>query len=449
MKIFIVSICMVILLVGCQPTPAEPLIVGKNDGIFDAAVSQEYHSLQNVNDINQDTWNISYTTNTNVPVEVNAAIVTPSLQAIPVMRTVPRSFSNQEIEQIISYIANDSTLYENVSSITTKEWIDHYIIEARRKIDELQQQYGGDSASVISSLENSILYYLSIYDATPNEQDIQLSAVDVHSIDHEADIMFDAEKDTWATIQIIDERNNSNRCSFRFYNYGFNGAYTNYQIKPELLPNLAISESGAIDKAKKFLSDIKIDYMNHACTMVGVKYENVSGIIDNTNQCYALYFTRSINSIKTPFVQFSPWKRNLSRLDSSDNFRNPWTPEYILIEVNDSGIVSFQWHNPIDIADVTCKNVKVMTLSEVQAVFLTNMEFLVANASIGEYDSRNLKVEINRIEFGYQFLPVKNAHNEFWLVPCWVFYGQDSIWKNVYNVSTGQIIINAVDGSLV
>lgn len=55
MKIFIVSICMVILLVGCQPTPAEPLIVGKNDGIFDAAVSQEYHSIQNVNDINQDT----------------------------------------------------------------------------------------------------------------------------------------------------------------------------------------------------------------------------------------------------------------------------------------------------------------------------------------------------------------------------------------------------------
>lgn len=449
MKVFIVSICMVLLLVGCQATPSESLIVSKNNGVFDAAINQKYHSPQNTNDTNQGTWNVSYTTNTNIPIEVNATIVTPPAQTIPVMRTIPRSFSNQEIEQIISYVANGRTLYENISSVTTKEWIDHYIIESRRKIDKLRQQHVSESASVISSLEDSILYYLSVYDATPSEKDIQLVAVDVQSIDHKTDVMFDAEKDTWATIQIIDERDTINRCSFRFYNYGFNGAYTNYQVKPELPLNLSISESEAIAKAKKFLTDINIDYMNHECTMVGVKYENVSGIIDNTNQCYALYFTRSINSINTPFVQFSPWKQNLSRLDPSDNFRNPWTPEYILIEVNDSGVVSFQWHNPIDITDITCENVKVMTLSEAQAAFLTNMEFLVANASIGEYDTQNLKVEINCVEFGYQFLPIRDTYNEFWLVPCWVFYGQDSIWENVYNVSTSQMIINAVDGSLV
>ena len=138
----------------------------------------------------------------------------------------------------------------------------------------------------------------------------------------------------------------------------------------------------------------------------------------------------------------------------SDEYRNPWTPEYIWMDIDDTGILSFRWQNPVEIVEVENKNVPVLTFEQAQKKFEEKMQLVLVNtkffdeaASSEKTDSH--EININKVVLGNQFVPVKDVPNEYRLMPCWIFFGTDTWFGEMSKkLPTSQLMLNAIDGEI-
>ena len=202
---------------------------------------------------------------------------------------------------------------------------------------------------------------------------------------------------------IRDSREEVNQCTMRYSNTGFNGGYTDHHYQDTEPAGMTISKTEVIQMAEDTLVGMGIHDMDLAEVLVGNQYNNNVGAGDESQQCYAFYFTRTIEDINTVFTQLTAWKTNAVEGSLPEDYRSPWTPEYIMIEVDNTGVVTFMWYNPEEITEIESKNVEIISLEEVMDKFADNMDIMVANVDLGNTSTNDLNISIDRIILGMQY----------------------------------------------
>ena len=191
------------------------------------------------------------------------------------------------------------------------------------------------------------------------------------------------------------------------------------------------------------------------CTKQG--YSKVFG--DNTDEekyAYKFLFKRVVNGVSVSHVE-------QSRYSSGGQLcMEPWDTESVYIAVDDTGLLSFEYSQPIEINEIANENVAILSFDEIKEIFKKQMQINYA-WNVDEHILSQI-VTISRIELGLAMVARKDNAG-YMLIPAWNFYGYDTYtydeqqpggWQLdennqvvVEEYGTSFLTINAINGSLI
>ncbi len=457
MKIKVISIMLLLsivaVLAGCQATPEKDVVVNKKEDYFENDKVQVVAEEQEVE--LQESWKDELDI-ADVKINIDADIDVPDTGKFPVTKVKQTGFDQNTLKQIIDYFAKDENLYHNASgtSYMTKELVEQIVV------DEKLYQNTLDSDNVGNIVEKVAEQFGEV----PSEKELDPVEVDREMIDTVTEsIYFDGGKNIPATFVLSDERAEFNRAYVACNNFGFYGAYTDTHRQDDSPNGVTITKEQAIEIGKSALDEMGFDYMDVSDVQVSSKYSDLTGYVgDDSQQCYSIFFSRTIDNVKSPLVQLYAWNNSGSESGESESFRKPWTPEYIWLNIDDTGILSFRWQNPVEVVEIENENVPVLTSEEIKEKFKEKMQLVLVNTEFLKTDTEFLKtdnesgeelkenkMEIDRIVLGNQFVPVRDVMDEYRLMPCWIFYGTDTWLGDMSeDMPTSQLMLNAIDGEI-
>lgn len=148
-------------------------------------------------------------------------------------------------------------------------------------------------------------------------------------------------------------------------------------------------------------------------------------------------------------------------------FSIPWGYEYICFTVDNSGIVSINWTNPIIIGEVVQEDAIMKPFDEIITIF-ENMVKVTYQSMIDTLYAGEGSIEINVDDIELCLLRVREQNGDETaglLIPAWVFYGHsigtDQTGYKSYNLTSyggasrwpeapiTLLAINAVDGTII
>jgi len=439
-------IFMSLFIFGCQARPPKEIVTNKSEDHFENEEIEVAESEQIVS--TEEKW-IKELKIADIDIHINADVEVPETGVYPVVRVKQKGFDSKTVKNIVNYFAKGEKIYDNLNddAFLTKEMAEQIIV------DEKQYQTTLENVSEDNSI--SLQNFEKQYENLPSENEIVRTEVNIENLDmNSASVYFDTGKKIPATLSVMDEREAANRAYIQYSNYGFWGAYTNARRQEEPPKGTTISEADAIEIGKEALNEMGIDFMDVSDVQVSDRYTNfTSDFSAFDKQCYSIFFARTIDGVKNPLTQLYAWKNSEKDNGDSGNYRKPWTPEYIWMNIDDTGILSFRWHNPVEIVEVENENVPVFTLEQAKKAFEEKMKIVLANTKFltedsGE-DQGQIVININRVVLGNQFVPVKDKMAEYRLTPCWIFLGTDT-WLGEMSEEhpTCELLLDAIDGSI-
>lgn len=449
-KRLVFSIVIVLLLfsfAGCQATPNEEIVVNKKEDYFDKNKVSAVEETQKVTD--NEVWSDKLEIG-GVKITIDAPIEVPESGMYPVVRVKQSGFDPKVIKNIISYFAKDATVYDNPDgdNFYTKELIEQILVDEKQYRVSLGDKFIDGEGAPLQEFEAQ-------YESLPSEKDIERHEVNIDNLNiNNSSIYFDTGKKYPARINIVDERADMNRAYIELQNYDFWGAYTNSRHQADPPNGVTISEEDAIKMGKTALDEMGLDFMEVSDVQVSDLYTNLTNSENSKKQCYSVFFSRTIEGVKSPLIQLYAWKNAGIEGGTSGEYRNPWTPEYIWMDIDDTGILSFRWQNPVEIIEVENKNVPVLNFEQAQEKFEEKMNLVLVNTKFLESNESNEnmstpEININRVVLGNQFVPVKDVSDEYRLMPCWIFFGTDTwLGEMSEKLPTSQLMLNAIDGEI-
>lgn len=455
--ILVCSLC------ACQATPEAPIVIGKGNSELERIIAatpvptQEYAA--------DEYWQESFTSKDgNVHITVDAGVMLPDTDHYPVVKVVPTHFSEDEVKRIVDVLFGDQTLYVYEGGYEDKETLMREIIECREAIEKDKAMLNEPDVNIevikecIASNEEWLKGLEEQYRNLPENVSFQeaeckyaLDDMGVYSIgirngDSSPAIFFASYSES-QKLSAIAYRNWGNRV----YSVG---AVLDEQ--DEL--HAAITKAQAV--VEKALADMGIEEMRIAaiCSARGTtKKQSEQERIDaekavqnnadiptadpdpSSNVCYAFYLTRNVCGLDVSYVPDYDGVQALG-IDG-ETYREPWTPEFMEIFVNDSGIIEFNWYAPAKAEEVLNENVALKPFEEIKEV---GRNLLAIKFSEKDEASRK-NIVIEDVMLGIMRIARENDDSEYLYVPVWDFMGH-------YEGSNREIsflTVNAVDGTII
>ena len=426
-----------LILFGCQSTPEEEVVVNKLDGQLKEAI-QATSETTNINQwtesFSENQWQETYTL-PNLICEINSKITLPETREFPVLKVKKRFFSEKFVDQIVRYFTIDATGVRITSP--TKEELTQQLIQAKRG-----QYTWDDNGGRWEPYEGQ-------------EQDIANLEEQIKNADKE---VFNQISGTTITLPInntyaIADGSRLYVNATSQYVYIFTKKYG--VIQPEswvvigdaypgepvgtTINDIKINEADARNTVNKFLSDLEINNFGIA------KTEKARIIEDYTFEIVSKgwFITLTRNDGNSVPVDLSS-EQLAGLLDfGTEDYAERWLPETITIFIDETGIRSFMWRNPVEIVEVMNPNVKLLTFEDVKGNIRNNIQFGLSNSIEAGLIKNDLKVSVNAIILTNVLVPIKDDLDHQMLFPAWlVYYELEDI-----EGFTFVFAVNAVDGS--
>ncbi|MEG2687405.1 MAG: DUF6034 family protein, partial [Christensenellaceae bacterium] len=329
---------------------------------------------------------------------------------------------------------------------TTKEAVEQRIVEIKKQMETASAEDSQGLEFLLPILED-----LHAVAPTIAEWEQTREQIDVNSLDKsKAMIAMDLGMGYPSTLGVYDNRSASNTgdsCYMEFSNLGLEDGFVNTYYPKDVTISMKTSMEEATAKAQSLIKDMGI--LDMQLSEIGIGTKNISST-NPDDQCYNLIFKRTVNDVFSPYVFSSAWKNNTQENPSADDFRARWVAENIQIQINDKGLRTFKWENPIEIIEMVSENVNMLSIDEVKEKFAGDMQIRMADPAATEGWEKGIEISIDRVSLGMQFIPAKDNMDEYTMMPCWVFYGKDSTSADsVSSFGVAQLILNAIDGSIV
>lgn len=402
------SLVIVMLTCGCQPTPEKTAVVYGGDLEEKIEASPAPIGVYNAPASWQETLDVQ---GCDIKIEINASISIPNVTAFPVYKVSPTKFDDTRIESLVDYFRKDRDVYKIQEA--TKAELDEQLILARKSNDEER----------VAELEKMI-------ETAP--ETVEAEVITDWSTDQSPNGCFLAEDGEYAGISVSPH-------TFLFMKGAMVTEYVLLLNDKEPVGEIAISEEDAIASAQNMLHELGIDYMVADSLEKAQHYTSASSVFAEPSEKpvskgYSIKFSRNIGGIAGIIdngVSFY--------ITDEFDYKAPLYPEEIRIYVDEAGIAqSFSWSNPLKIEEKLNENVGLLPFEDIQQRIRDMLTY------INSFNSN--PIEVTSIELHMTIIDVKDHPEEAMYVPAWFIY-YTITYEDIQQEDA--LVLNAIDGGRV
>ena len=466
---FITLLMALSLLLACQPTPeVEPVAQKDSDaliervevaeeGVADMAEAPESrHITRELTEVSQ---------RTGIDITIDADVVLPETDAIPVARVQNGHQDMSVLENIWEIVGNGSGMledfprsyYEGQASM----WMEY------REAGNLDKY---SSFEEMDAAISELLAEAATKSAEPvffpeSPMDVMQTGEKLHDTDmyncHEGHVTFFGLSDQGTVSEVhldtdwfveylrdIDDRyiwNSSNPLDI------YLPAIERGEFKIQL-PERPIEDAQAY--AEQLLADIGIT--DFACVVARIAPLIPRFFDEQQDVCpcaYELLFTRQVAGVNVTYNDVTDSGGRLYR-DTPD-YTPSWGYERIQLLVDDAGVLYMAYPPLYEVTEIVTERAEILSLEEAVASFEQMIGYQYAAYETGQRElCDDAYLCIDEIRLGLTRIAEKNAQQQGYLVPSWTFFGSydlDGFWPDGegHHGTEAILIVNALDGSII
>ena len=469
---FIALLMALSLLSACQPTPdVEPVAQKDSEALIErvevaeedvadmAEAPESRHITHELTEVSQ---------RTGIDITIDADVVLPETDAIPVARVKDGSLDMSVLENIWKIVANGSGMledfprsyYEGQASM----WMEY------REAGNLDKY---SSFEEMDAAISELLAEAATKSAEPvffpeSPMDVMQTGEKLHDTDmyncHEGHVTFFGLSDQGTVSEVhldtdwfveylrdIDDRyiwNSSNPLDI------YLPAIERGEFKIQL-PERSIEDAQAY--AEQLLADIGITDFTCVVARIAPLIPRFFNEQQDVCPCaYELLFTRQVAGVNVTYndVQSSGGELRDRPVDSPD-YTPIWDYEYIQLFVDDAGVLYMSYNQPHEVTEIVTESAEILSLEEAVASFERMIGYQYAAYETGQRElCDDAYLCIDEIRLGLTRIAEKNAQQQGYLVPSWTFFGSydlDGFWPDGegHHGTEAILIVNALDGSII
>ena len=491
-RITLILIIAAALFAGCQPTPEQGVVMGKDlEQMLALATSpqEQQGTLAEVLGIMSNHYEKYLENhNDNIRVTVDANIVLPGAGSLPIVRVTSQAFSQTTVDKLVEALLGEGQLYDPDSlSELTRSDIVALLVQLNQRKTELEAQgmqptvtdsiTGADSneavamSGTMNQLDGVIASIAFFEDKLDTAPDTRAYVEATATIDENAENSFAKvgrmnPNGGVASLMVINSGDDASPShQIQFVNRGdYDATRGQYFGEAEFaatatekdrqeaaaLSHPAMSTTDAQAITDTLLDSIGVDDLD--CALVekvigGSSSQYADGVrVGNMIKAYRLQYVRRVSGVP---VTCTNVEYTWNDTDSSEVWS--WNYERMTFIVSDSGIVEMTWTEPYAITDVITPTTNILPFAKIQSVF----EKMVLINNTGYY--RGIDLNITEVRLGLARITEQHNMQRGLLVPVWDFFGTatydyesgelESYMENVSGRS--YLTINAIDGTII
>jgi hypothetical protein len=439
-----------VMLSGCQPTPQTPPVVGKNNTPAAQASVAPFEAPP-------AHWKEDAPiTLGKLTVTIDADITVPDVTAYPVIRVRDTTFTQEEADQIVAALSEGKELY---SPQQTRAELEQQLIELKAQLAQYKEKERESltymTESMITEIEEQIKALPENEVTEPPSTKFEVTEVGAEAVD----VRTDLGKPQHAFIVIV---NRTARWPYASSLEFGNGAhYWPYNMeKHEVLPEnsapvgIKTTREQAAELAQAMMDQLGVQDMQLAVVRPAYLSNFNNTYQTEDVQCWQLTYERRIQDIPVSIYKDDTVFIAPGTTDTSGSYNTSFRYETITAQVDDTGIVLFLWSGPIELLDTINENAVLLPFSDIQKRIkeqlpktYTNLKYSVAT-----------QVHVTSVELGLARVRIKDAADDFMLIPVWDVYGYSDETSpyisglaktNPQNFIQTLLTINAMDGSVI
>lgn len=460
LKLLILTIA--VLFSACQSTPDDTFVINKNDDTMQNVINQTaISSAKNQETIlASDTWNEEMKNDDlNKFVQINANITVPNTNKYAVIEVKPGKFDQAQVDSLVNYFSQGNILYDKDASLTRTE-IEQRIIEA--KSDLVLAQNGDKDMPSTDEIQLMIDDLEKQYEKAPEDAANVDSTLKIQADNQQEtlDVCFNLGKEKLARISVF----NCNEVDYTsLFSYEVGNLYSPIgNLYGSDANGLTMTLEKAKQEAQKLMDKLGLNNFKFSVAQTGVNKSNVE------EQGYNIRYTQIFNNIPISYSKCIKPTNNSIDENTGDlinsetgdviDFAPKWGASYIKIQVDDTGVTSFAWMNPIEVKKTLNDDVELLDFEKIQSIFRQQMKLNYINLN----KKNHLIFHITNIELGMVHIAEKDKIGYYLLVPAWTFYGSyedPSLSPNTdlnyllrtgtNDIQTSLLVINAIDGTVI
>ena len=465
---FIALLMALSLLSACQPTPEVEPVAQKDsealieqvevaeEGVADMAKAPESrHITRELAEVSQKTG---------IDITIDADVVLPETDAIPVARVQNGELDMSVLENIWKILGNGSGMLEDFPRSyyegQARMWmefrengvLDKYssFEEMDAAIEELLAEAATKPAEPVFSPESPMETVVE----SVTEDGTPIKYIPIFYGWSDQETVYEMQLSTLGPISFlrnIDE-------SYIWNEYHFANPLDIYLPAIERgefrvqLPERSIEDAQAY--AEQLLADIGIT--DFACVVARIAPLIPDFFDEQQDVCpcaYELLFTRQVAGVNVTFNDVAA-SGGISYRDTPD-YTPTWYYEYIQLLVDDAGVFAMEFSQPHEVTEIVTERAEILPLEEAVASFERMIGYQYAAYETGEEEPcDDAYLCIDEIRLGLTRIAEKNAQQQGYLVPSWTFFGHyklSDFWPDGegHHGTEAILIVNALDGSII
>lgn len=482
-KIFLSILLIAIILTGCMPTPKVEIVSHKDDNTISIlkdkpATSSEINQEKTTIKVESNKSNEAYIVDKYIAqsqtsngglLSIDANVSEHKNSDLNIVELEATTFTEKQVNNVVAYFAGDKPLYSTQSQdYWTKERIESETIKIKQDISQLKNLDDPQNAFQIGELEGNIEELKAMYVNAPSLEEWKKNTLigDINEVNTTfGEYLLEPENNRLTAININNNLDSNNPMpTLEYNNRDISDEGSAFPRDTDKIPyGLEMSKNDVSVFIEKMLKDLEIEHMGIDSINIAKDFVDTDldlfergisreisdvDVNDGAIRYYSVYITRKYNGVNTPYVSEYEFRNNSVVADGEPvDYRSIWGPEYIRVDIDDSGILYFLWSCPTNIVREEKYDGEIISIDEASELFYKNASLLYA-----DFDSKDIEINISDIELGYYYAPIKNDLKGYMMIPCWYFFGtnKNKIFIDDYinDFARAQAIINVNNGKL-
>lgn len=453
------------LFTGCQKTPEQPIVIGKeNDGWEEAAASEDEKTQLGAPERYQAEYQWK-----DLTVRMDAQVDAPEEQVYPVYVLERAVFSQELVDRMMDALVGDRPLYR-VENGRTKETIqqeiDYYTNELRTEgqTEEHLQHFQEILAELIAEKEQAPESPVKM------EASRTLGYVDSQDLSEKYGYAMET-KDGGICYLITDE---GRRKAEADGNVGICGQFVDDRGTEKVfllenrpkgssrvffgIPDGAPMNFGGEEYSQQEAEEVGRAFLDH----LGIDYEILVCQELERDNCYQMTCRTTfpeLKQLKSVAIEPAPLTRETTQ------FSPPIVQESIDIFIDGNGIYGLEWYAPQQLVKKEQENTVLLPWEKIVGIMEKNLE--VRNLWEEESEVISRRLEINRIVLSYMNVRKESDFSATYYIPVWDVIGTmvycyeenyapeydgwilDENQERIAYENCSVLTVNAIDGSVI
>ena len=393
-----------------------------------------------------------------VTINVDADVIVPEYDSIPIVRVEPKQLSMEQIDTFVNLVSKGEPVYysRGYSHHFTQEELDVVIPKIKGYLENKQL-----SLDVRSFIKDRISEYEEGYEYTPTKEKEKSKPYD-GSLDAYSDntmLKFYLGKDIGATLDIW-QSSSSVQSHMLFNNSGYYSMYNYYEpYEGVAAQRMKLSYEKAKRMAEEFVQALygEKNDMTLSASSIAYKTRSFEGYNKETSpQAYVFNFVKSYNGVEVrPIMHLWLPKTELIENDYDKKIKY----DSLEIIIDDEGIGMAMWGGCLEYVETVSDDAAILEFGVIEKKFEEHCQSFSWLPEPDENEYIYAKIDIKRIEMNTMVIFDKDSQS-YITVPVWDFIGdmilnqETSTTNNYYQDQHDQedasiMTLSAIDGSII